>query len=351
MARLEPMKICLGILAHNEETHIVDTLGDLIDQDLWRHLEWDTSLLVVVNGSSDRTAERARQFLANSQVNGPHNDPINHTVIELPVAGKANAWNRFVHDLAPSDVDVLLLADADIRIPQPDALTRLVQALQESPTAVAAVDQPIKDIALQGRKSLSGHLSLSASTLADAGPPKLCGQLYAARADALRAIFLPEPMLVEDGFIKAMLVTQGFSQPEDRNRLVRAEGVYHVYEAEMSPSAVFRHEKRILIGTLSNLLLFDKARELSDSGIAVGAWMRSQTQDNPGWFRELIHQRLGRWGGARIGIMIPVPIQQLSQCRGVRFWRALPGAVVRVALNVVVAMGAAIDLRLGRLKW
>lgn len=338
-----PLKICLGVLAHNEEEGIGATLADLMRQDLWSRTGTAASLCVVVNGARDRTADRARHSLADSG--------ITHSVIELPVAGKANAWNRFVHDFAPADADVLILVDADIRIPQADALSRLLQALEDAPAAVVAVDQPVKDIALRAGRGLGNRLSVSASELAASGPPKLCGQLYAARAGALRRIFLPEPMLVEDGFIKAMLVTDGFSRPEDMGRLVRAEGVYHVYEAEMRATTLFRHEKRILIGTLGNLLLFEQAKALADAGVAVGAWLRQRTAEDPDWFRNLIRARLGRWGGARIGIMIPVPLQQLRQCRGALFWRALPGAMARLALNLGVALGAALDLRRGRLRW
>lgn len=337
------MKICLGVLAHNEEANIAATLGDLCEQDIRCNPQYQFSLLVVVNGSSDGTARVARQVLAGTGMD--------HAVVELAIAGKANAWNRFVHELSPNDADVLLLADADIRLPQKDALSRLVRALIDTPSAVAAVDQPIKDIALRSSRGISGRLSLSASALTTVGPPGLCGQLYAAYAAPLRQIFLPEPMLVEDGFIRGMLLTQGFTQPEDTSRLVRAEGVYHLYEAEMRLSALFRHEKRIVIGTLSNILLFEKARALAARGISASAWMRTRTHEHPDWFRELIRQRLGSWGSTRIGIMVPVPLMQLRQCRGVDFWRALPGALARTALNLMVAVGAAIDLRLGRLRW
>ena len=337
------MNVCLGVLAHNEEDRIGATLGDLINQDLWTQAGVNASIWVVVNGSSDRTAQRAREALVRA--------PCHSQVVELEIAGKANAWNQFVHQFSPPEAEALVLVDADIRIPQHDALSRMLLALQEAPLSLAAVDQPVKDLALRGDKGLASRLSVSASELAASGPPKLCGQLYLARAQALRAIFLPEPMLVEDGFIKAMLVTEGFSQPEDIRRLVRADGVYHVYEAETRMSALFRHEKRILIGTLTNLLLFDLARDLARQGIQVGEWYRAKSASDPQWFRRLIRERLGRWGGSRIGIMVPVPFRQLLQCKGMVFWRALPGALARFLLNLGVAIGAAMDLRGGRLQW
>lgn len=337
------MNICLGMMAHNEERGIGDTLADVRRQDLWQMLDGEASLVVVVNGSTDRTAERARAALDGFAVP--------HRVVVLEQAGKANAWNQFVHSLAPAASELLILADADIRLPQPDTLRALVEALAAQPEVVAAVDHPVKDLVGGKGSRVRDRLSLSASVLAAAGPPKLCGQLYAARAGALRAIFLPEPMLVEDGFIKAMLVTDGFTRPENESRLVRAAGAYHVFEAETSLDSVYRHEKRILIGTLCNILLFEKARSLAGEGIAVGDWMRRQTGSDPDWFRRLIREHGRRVPWRRIGIMLPVPWRQLRQCRGAAAWKALPGALARTLLNLAVAAGAAGDLRRGHLRW
>jgi glycosyltransferase involved in cell wall biosynthesis len=199
------MNICLGVLAHNEKSGIKATLDDVLKQDLWSLNDHRFHLLVIVNGSTDETATIAKEKLKNSNIIAE--------VVEVERPGKANAWNRLVHELAAVDTDLFFLADADIRLPQPEALRVMLETLEAHPQAVAVVDVPVKDLAGKDKKGAVARLSLSASDLASAGPPKLCGQLYAARAEAMRKIFLPEPMLVEDGFIKAMLVRQRRSSP------------------------------------------------------------------------------------------------------------------------------------------
>ncbi len=338
------MKLCLGILAYNEERCIGKTLQGLLAQDLWNDSRFSGHIQVVVNGSSDQTVARAREALAEA--------PVPWEVHDLEQAGKANAWNELVHQLSPEDTDTFILADADIELPQEDALRRLVEVLVDHPEAVAAVDEPLKDLTREEHASAADRLSVAASALASAGPPKLCGQLYAARAASMRKIFLPEPMLVEDGFIKAMLITDAFAQEQDHQRLQRAEGVFHYYEAERDPRRLYHHEKRILLGSLSNFLLFDLAKERVAAGEAPGAWMRQQTKEHPEWFRELIREKLGPGAKNRkLFAMVGLPFRQLKHLSGSTKLKALPAAMIRSMLNLSVALGAARDLKSGTLEW
>jgi glycosyltransferase involved in cell wall biosynthesis len=111
------MKICMGVLAYNEEKGIEATLGDIVQQDLFGVSGHEVALLVVVNGSKDRTAELARGKLENSG--------LTWQVIEVARPGKGNAWNRLIYEFSDADTDVFLLADADIRLPQPEALRKI----------------------------------------------------------------------------------------------------------------------------------------------------------------------------------------------------------------------------------
>lgn len=332
------MRVVIGILAHNEERRIRGALEDVLGQDIWTDSNHDVSLRLVVNGSTDRTAAVARDMLAGRGIKAETH--------ELERAGKANAWNRLVHAFSPPDTDILLLSDADIRVPQPHAFRALVSALAANPTAVAAVDEPVKDIVYNRQSGAAAWLSASASRLAKQGPPKLCGQLYAARAAALRDIYLPEPMLVEDGFIKAMLLTDGFSKPENIRRLIRVEGIFHVYEAEQGVVSVYRHEKRILFGTLSNLVLFDECRREAAAGRRVGAWLRERTEQDPDWFLTFIRKRLGPGGGRRpVKPFILAPLRQARSVRGSAAVWALPAALARTVLNLFLVADVLRDLR------
>jgi len=337
------MKICIGILAYNEERGIAATLADLLEQDLWGMPGMETRLHVVVNGSRDQTAAVARQALAASP------SAACCEVHDLEQAGKANAWNRFVHAFSPADTDIFLLADADIRLPQIQALRSMVETLLAHAEAAACVDEPRKDFERVRMHPLMRRLSAAASAAALRGPPKLCGQLYAARAEALRRIFLPEPLLVEDGFIKAMLVTDGFSGPEQSGRLVRAPGIHHLYEPERSRKAVFLHEKRILIGSLCNFRLFDLVRPVAGRGEPVGAWLRARTEQNPEWFRTFLQEQFQKGSPhvRQVWTMVFAPLRSLKH-GGLT---SLPIALIRVAASIPVGLAARRDLKSGTLTW
>jgi len=338
------MKVAIGMLAYNEEAGIAETLNHLREQDLWCTAETSCTLHVVVNGSTDRTVEVAGDALSGF--------PVPTEVHDVKRAGKANAWNCFVHELTPSDVDVFLLIDADILLPQPHALRAMIEALEHHPQAVASVDEPVKVMPGAPESGSRARLSQAASDLAAAGPPKLCGQLYAARASALREIFLPEPLLVEDGFIKAMLTTDAFRSEEIHGRLVRAPGVAHTYEGETSLGAWIRHEKRILLGTLCNLILFEQSRQWREEGKEPGDELRREMEADADWFRKRIATDLGRGGRhRRLGILLSVPWRQLRHRKGMAKVKALPAVLIRTGLTLLVMIGASRDLRQHRLDW
>lgn len=340
---MDDMKSSLGILAHNEEMGIAATLADLWKQ-TWLKTGADTEVLCVVNGSRDRTAEVARGFFEAHPLPGT-----TARVIEIEKAGKANAWNEYVHHLSAADAGLLFLVDADIGLPAPDTLERLAAALQNHPAATVSVDQPVKDLALRGDAGMTARLSKAAADLAAAGPPKLCGQLYAARAEALRRIRVPEGLLVEDGFIKAMLLTDNLRIPEDLSRIVRAEGAWHVFEAEAKISTLLRHERRILIGTVMNILLFGELQKAAAHGEDIAEGIRVRNARSSDWVSREIG---GRWRdiwGATVRETVGLPLKQWRQAG--RPFRLLPGVLARAAFNALAAVSAGRELRRRRFEW
>ncbi len=343
----DDMKTSVGILAHNEEANIGATLADL-----WRQTWLQTGargaapveVLCVVNGSRDRTAAVARDFFAAHPLPGAA-----PRVVELERAGKANAWNEYVHRLSAPDAEILILADADIGLPEDDTLERLAAALAAHPGAVVAVDQPVKDVAVRGDAGLRAHLSRAAADLAAAGPPKLCGQLYAARAAALRRLQVPEGLLVEDGFIKAMLLTDNLRRPEDLGRIVRADGAWHVFEAESKAAVLLRHERRILIGTLMNILLFHELQAAAGRGEDIAETIRRRNAETPDWVARNTAARWREIWGATVREYVGVPLRQWRQ--GGSAPRLLPGALARAAFNAAAALSAWRELRGGRFAW
>ena len=336
------MKFAVAIFAHNEEANIRRMLESLWAQDIWRgrRLAAPTEVRCLVNGSSDATAQVARGCQ-------PDCDGIRYHVDDLEQPGKSRTWNVFVHQLAPADAELLVFLDADIELGGDACLRKLVSALDDAPQAVAAVDLPCKRFQAQSGGSAKAALSAAASELAHGGAPKLCGQLYAARAAALHGLEMPLGMLVEDGYLRAMLLTRNFTSPEDTSRLVRAADCWHAFTAESELSPLLRHERRILLGTAANIALFHQLRKLAADGRDPARWIAERNRENPHWFTAF----------ARRNASLPVAeftTQPLRQWRGLEAGgrlRTLPGMLARSAFNLLVLLSARRALARGDFKW
>jgi len=213
------MRLSVGIFAHNEEQNIGATLNSLFEQTLVTDgalNDLDISaleILCVANGCRDGTADVARSY-------GHGLAPqVSYRVIDLPEPGKARTWNTYVHDLSDPAADFLILMDADIIFDTQDVLEQLLRRLVADPAAQVATDTPLKLFAGDPSKmSVSDRASLAASEQKSKSGV-LCGQLYCARAEALRSIWLPPALPVEDGFLAAMITTSGFTSPDDMSRI------------------------------------------------------------------------------------------------------------------------------------
>lgn len=340
------MKIAIGIMAYNEERNIAATLASLSEQTIFSQPGFELAVHVVPNGCRDATAERAREALAPFAARHPS---VRLAVNELAAAGKANAWNNFVHEFSAPDADALLLLDADIVFGEPECLERVAATLAAHPEAVVAVDLPLKDITAKTERSFRENLSVSASELQVAGAPKIAGSLYLARAEALRRFWMPLGLIVEDGFVKAMLLTDSFRRPEDPAGIVRAEGATHYFEAVTGLRAWFKHERRLVNGTAVNILLFAFIRNLVTEGRDPGAVIRARNAENSHWVSDLARAYRGPLPGARE--LILEPLHKLSRMPFPRSLFALPVACLRGVLNLAVCAVCQQDVRAGRLRW
>src|SRR5439155_718452 len=159
--------VSVGILAWNEEEAIESAIRSLWQQTVFGELArrgLQSEIIVIANGCTDRTAQVARQsFFRLAEIQTvPAAEPGTPywRVIEVAERGKNNAWNRFVHSWSATRAACLFLMDADIVINGREALWNMYRALEASPQAMVAVDQPVKEIILKQRKSLGERLSL-----------------------------------------------------------------------------------------------------------------------------------------------------------------------------------------------
>ncbi|MEO1729485.1 MAG: glycosyltransferase family A protein [Pseudomonadota bacterium] len=167
------------VMAHNEERRIATCLSSLPlgTAGIEAH--------VIVNGSTDRTAEIARRF-PGAQVH------------EYSQGGKARSWNRFVLDEAgPAEAFVFVDGDAEIVEGSVEALLTM---LSEHPQANAASGMPCNGRGVEAYRQ---------EILDEHG---MFGDLYALRGSFVErmresGIRLPEDLIGDDSLIGAMAKT------------------------------------------------------------------------------------------------------------------------------------------------
>lgn len=282
------LTVDIGLFAHDEATGIAAMLAGLARQGIFNDPTISARVLVLANGCRDATATLARA----SAFPGVE-------VIELAEGGKSRTWNRFVHDLSRPEADLLLFLDADIEIPAADGLSRLVQELAARPGLQVLNSRPVKDIAHrpEGLGLIDRLIAAGGDGLGE-WQSAICGQLYAMRADTARRFHLPIGLPVEDGFLRALVLTDALTEPrEDLSRIdgsragAGAEGVFHLYPSERGIAALIRHQTRIVIGSSINAACF---AALATLPAAARPTELARAAADPDWLPRLLRQHLPR---------------------------------------------------------
>lgn len=341
------MLISIGILARNEGATIVATVASLFQQSALRlgveglsDPEWE--IIIVPNGCSDDTAAKARAALTDLSSQGT-GLKIRWAVHELAEGGKSNAWNRYVHEFSSPQAELIVMLDADIQFGEPDTISNTIKALMADSAAVVAVDLPLKDVGKKPKQTLLERLSLAGSRQAASGPIGISGQFFCARAAALRQIWMPKGLSVEDGFLRAMIVTDCFRSPVDEKRVIRAPNATHYYEALTSLTSLFQHELRLVVGTAMNCYLtWDFLLYATNpNGDGAGALILSRMTQDPEWYATLMANAIrnrGWWVLPR-GTFFR-RFDRVKHQRGASLIKALPVATMGFLLDVPVFVAA-----------
>jgi len=328
----------VGVFAHNEAAGIAAMVQALAAQDLLTAPGLDLRILILANGCTDDTVARARAAIPAGAVRGI-------TVLYLAQGGKSRTWNRFVHDLSRPDADILVFADADIRFPIQDSLRRLVEGLAQRPGLWALNSQPVKDIVADPTNLTRTDRLIAAAGggLAD-WKTSICGQLYAMPATRARALHLPVGLPVEDGFLRAMILTDVLTGPEDFSRIDGLDGLFHIYRSERRLGDLVRHQTRIVIGSAINSACFEDLRSLPPD-------QRHSTLATLGddWLVQVIQRRLPRRTSGYVPVHFAIKRVQraLAQPRSLLNPRRLVVTVAGFGFDLIVYLRAQLAMARG----
>jgi glycosyltransferase involved in cell wall biosynthesis len=338
-------QVSIGVLAHDEAPRIGKTLQSLFAQDVFQRFA--TEIVIVANGCTDETARVARRSLADHHAAWSARGTAR--VEELVVAGKANAWNQFVHELSSPRASVLVLMDADITFLKTNTISSMVSTLEKCPQAVVCVDQPIKNIQIKPNRTFFERLLVSVTPKINPDDVPLCGQLYCALSAPVRQIKLPVEITCEDGFLRALLLTNGFTAPENLRRIVLDSNVSHSFESVASLRELFNHEKWLVAGSIVDMLLFERFSAECTPDRNAMALIRKWQQHDRDWLPRYIESQVQTrgWG------LLPRPwwTRRWSGLRKLPLGRRLlrvPVAVIATAMDALIFIAAIRDVRRGR---
>jgi glycosyltransferase involved in cell wall biosynthesis len=284
------MIVSVGILAHNEANTIRNLIRDLARQDLLSNDRLSTEIHIVANGCTDATIRVATEALTDSRFQRASITTFCHSISR---PGKSNAWNEFIHNLASPNTDLAIVLDADIRIPEETTLQRMLDRLIDTDTAVIAIDESMTDLSLTVNKTMMERLILAATGTAHDSRTAVAGGLYCARFGVLRGIWMPIGLPVEDGFLRAMILTSSFTEKENYARLVFVDGARHIFESYRHIRDIIHHNVRIAIGTEINRLLYDHFHDQLNNK-DIGNYIRNRNAADPNWINGLIAAEIGK---------------------------------------------------------
>jgi len=290
--------VSIGIFAWNEEASIASALHSLFRQSLFQELSkrgLGCEVICVVNGCTDPTPDIARRVFDDQTQRHPDRSFFKCSVVNLSERGKLNAWNQFVHIFSAKEARFLVMMDADILIHRGETLWNMVSTLERNTEASVSVDQPRKDILFKRNRTMSDRLSLAATQMTAASDGQLCAQLYCIRSEVARNIYLPKDLAAcEDGFIKHLVCTDFLRHQVKAERICLAPNAEHTFEAYTSPAAIFKNQKRQIIGqTIVHILVDNHLKTIPlHERLRLAATLSEKDNSDPSWLKRLIRDHV-----------------------------------------------------------
>lgn len=280
----------IGIFAYNEEKSIGLLLEDLAKQSAFLSPDIKLQVSILANGCKDDTVKVCNSLIEQSlpALKASTN------VYDLKLGGKSRTWNIFTHQLSRADANALIFLDADIRLANPNLLEQLIKSLDENPNLVAVCSKPIKDIEINPTKlSATEKAIVAAGGSSDNWKKAICGQLYILNTAKARTVYMPVGLPVEDGFLRAMLLTDLLSEEENLSIIDGFDDIWHSYESIRSIPELIAHQTRIIIGSAINSAIFKYLRRQGTSFQNRQEILKSASTDEL-WLEKVISTSLPR---------------------------------------------------------
>jgi hypothetical protein len=192
--------------------------------------------------------------------------------------------------------------------------------------------------------------------LTRAAPAQLCAQLYCIRSEIARNIYLPRHLnACDDGFIKALVCTDFLAHPVWLMRIQRASNAAHRFEAYTSLAAVFRNQKRQIIGqTIVHILIDRHLKRLSPiQRSKMADTLRRAESEDPNWLRDLIgrHLRETRFFWRLFPGLLTWRFRRLAALGWIRGALCLPAAIAGWAISLFASCAARRELERGNTNY
>lgn len=346
------ISIGVGILAWNEEDSVHSSLHSLLKQDVFEQVVaagGRVEITCVPNGCSDGTAEAMRNTLME-EVPESWSEGVEWKVVELSEAGKINALMEYVHNLSRPGLDYIFMMDADIHIVEKEAFSNMLATLQSNSHAFAATDTPLKHIHFKEDKNVFDRISLAMSHMTKTAPGQLTGQLYCARGEFMRAVHIPRGIIVEDGFLKLMAVSNFMTEDADNTRIVPAEKASAIFQAYTGLGELFLNQRRQAVGYAIHVYLREHL-ERNAAGKHAGDFIAAMNTKDPDWFVKLVMDRVrnsGLWVMPIGGLL--ARFKRLKHYDPARRIVKLPVACAGFVVDLLVYTSANYLLKKGRVQ-